>query len=100
MMANAAASALRQASRLGLRQTLASSARAAPTLSRVAAIAPGRASRRGYVSETKQQDVGYSEVAWNDAEYALCSDVHFAVAANCDATGRFPSRDRSKGGRR
>lgn len=56
MMANAAASALRQASRLGLRQTLASSARAAPTLSRVAAIAPGRASRRGYVSETKQQN--------------------------------------------
>ncbi|KAI1850577.1 hypothetical protein JX265_004287 [Neoarthrinium moseri] len=55
-MANAASSALRQASRLGLRQSISStSARVAPALSRVAAAAPTRASRRGYVSETKQQ---------------------------------------------
>jgi cysteine desulfurase len=53
-MANVATSALRQASRLGLRQTL--SARAVPALSRVATVAPARASRRGYVSGTKQQN--------------------------------------------
>lgn len=51
-MAFAASSALRQASRLGLRQSLsAPSARVVPVLSRVAG-----ASRRGYVSQTKQQN--------------------------------------------
>jgi cysteine desulfurase len=49
-MAYAASSALKQASRLGLRQSLsAPSARAVPVLSRFAG-----ASRRGYVTETKQ----------------------------------------------
>lgn len=49
MAANAASSALRQASRLGLKQSL-SPARVVPSVSRVAVA---RASRRSYVSETK-----------------------------------------------
>lgn len=55
MMANVATCALRQASRLGLKQST-STARALPALSRAAATVPGRSSRRGYVSGTKQQN--------------------------------------------
>lgn len=54
-MANVATTAWRQASRLGLKRTL-SSARVVPALSRAAAVAPCRASRRSYVSGTKQQN--------------------------------------------
>ncbi|KAK6082143.1 cysteine desulfurase IscS [Seiridium cupressi] len=56
-MANVATSALRQASRLGLKQTLSpSSPRAVTALSRAAAVAPGKIYRRGYVAETKKQN--------------------------------------------
>ncbi|KAK7969499.1 cysteine desulfurase [Apiospora saccharicola] len=54
-MVNAASSALRQASRLGLRQSLTSTtSRTLPTVSRAVATAPVRASRRSYVSESKR----------------------------------------------
>ncbi|KAK7924931.1 putative Cysteine desulfurase- mitochondrial precursor (tRNA splicing protein SPL1) [Apiospora marii] len=54
-MVNAASSALRQASRLGLKQSLTSTtSRTLPTVSRAVATAPARASRRSYVSESKR----------------------------------------------
>ncbi|ORY57308.1 pyridoxal phosphate-dependent transferase [Pseudomassariella vexata] len=56
-MVNVASSALRQASRLGLKQSLSStSTRTSPALSRVASAAATRASRRGYVSQTKRDN--------------------------------------------
>lgn len=55
-MSAVASSALRQASRLGLKQTLSNSARAAPSLSRIATVASTRVSRRNYVSETKRDN--------------------------------------------
>ncbi|KAK8089819.1 pyridoxal phosphate-dependent transferase [Apiospora hydei] len=54
-MVNAASSALRQASRLGLKPCLTSTtSRALPTVARAVATAPVRASRRSYVSESKR----------------------------------------------
>ncbi|KAI1380899.1 cysteine desulfurase [Hypoxylon crocopeplum] len=56
-MANAASSALRQASRLGLKQTLTStSRRGIPSISRVAAATVAQVPRRSYVSETKRDN--------------------------------------------
>lgn len=55
-MANLGSSGLmRQASRLGLRQSF-TALRRAPAVPRIAAVAPGRASKRGYVSETKREN--------------------------------------------
>lgn len=54
-MANVATAALRQASRLGLKQSLASAPlRQSQSIPRLAATAVSRTSRRGYVSETKR----------------------------------------------
>ncbi|KAI1446242.1 cysteine desulfurase [Annulohypoxylon stygium] len=56
-MANVASSALRQASRLGLKPSLVSTPlRGIPSISRVASVTTTRASRRGYVSETKRDN--------------------------------------------
>ncbi|KAI1093173.1 cysteine desulfurase [Rostrohypoxylon terebratum] len=56
-MANVASSALRQASRLGLKQSLASTPlRGIPSMPRVAAVTTAQVSRRGYVSETKRDN--------------------------------------------
>ncbi|RYP91746.1 hypothetical protein DL770_002090 [Monosporascus sp. CRB-9-2] len=57
-MANAASSALRQASRLGLKQAIITSVprRAAPSVSRIATAASTQVSRRNYVSETKRDN--------------------------------------------
>lgn len=56
-MANAAASALRQASRLSLKQSFTSSSRRViPSTSRVAAATAAQVSRRSYVSETKRDN--------------------------------------------
>ncbi|KAI0885671.1 cysteine desulfurase [Annulohypoxylon maeteangense] len=56
-MANVASSALRRASRLGLKQSLSSTPlRGIPSISRVAAVTTTQVSRRGYVSETKRDN--------------------------------------------
>ncbi|KAI1459260.1 cysteine desulfurase [Annulohypoxylon moriforme] len=56
-MANVASSALRQASRLGLKQSLSSTPlRGIPSISRVTAITAAQATRRGYVSESKRDN--------------------------------------------
>ncbi|KAI0386654.1 cysteine desulfurase [Hypomontagnella monticulosa] len=53
-MSSVASSALRQASRLGLRQSLTSSSLRGIPVSRVATVAAAQVSRRSYVSETKR----------------------------------------------
>ncbi|KAI1081164.1 cysteine desulfurase [Whalleya microplaca] len=56
-MTNVASSALRQATRLGLKQSITStSRRGIPSASRVAAATTTRASRRSYVTETKRDN--------------------------------------------
>lgn len=56
-MANVATTALRRASRLGLKQSLASAPlRQSQSVPRLAATAVARTSRRGYVSETKRDN--------------------------------------------
>ncbi|KAI1650203.1 cysteine desulfurase [Daldinia loculata] len=56
-MANVASSALRQASRLALKQSIAStSLRGLPSISKVAGVTTAQAARRGYVSESKRDN--------------------------------------------
>ncbi|KAI2473284.1 cysteine desulfurase [Annulohypoxylon bovei var. microspora] len=56
-MANVASSALRQASRFSLKQSLTSAPlRGISSMSRVAALTTAQVSRRGYVSETKRDN--------------------------------------------